>query len=92
MSCDRDSGGKPSLVPASDQNGSHEVLGLNGLELGFRAGCVWLDSSGGTEKLTHGEAQLQERGALSGSGEKRGQGPPDELQRNLEDWGGVHLS
>lgn len=53
------------MVPASGQNGSHKALRLKGLEWGFRTGRVRLDSSKGTEKLTHKETQLQERGALS---------------------------
>lgn len=69
-------------MPASGQNGSHKALRLQGLELGLRAGCVRLDSSEGTEKLTHKETQLQERGVLSRREGDRGQGPSDARQRN----------
>lgn len=55
-------------MPASGQNGSHKALRLQGLELGLRAGCVKLDSGKGTEKLTHTETQLQERGAQQEGG------------------------
>lgn len=54
-----------NLGPASGKNGSHKALGLKGLGLWYREGFVRLDSSKGTEKLTHRETWLQERGAQS---------------------------